>query len=107
MVATGGLCVVCAMHVGPATTPPKVQVTKERNLTYPILMRVLVCGQCGGMLVGGCTGRMPVATSSCNTDTFEQINKCIVARADTIGCLVYADQDRLHVFMRCEISYAP
>ena len=40
----------------------------KKELTYPILMTVLVCGQCSGMSVAGCTGRMPVAISSCNTE---------------------------------------
>ena len=96
--ATGGLCVMNGRvrHTRGScnNTIKSTRCEGKKLLTYPILMRVLVCGQCGGMLVGGCTGRMPVATSSCNTDTFKQINKCIVAQADTVGCLVYADQNR-------------
>ena len=62
--ATAGLCVMYGRvrhsTVGSATTRSKVQVEKERK-NLRTLMRVLVCRQCGEMLVAGCTGHMLVS----------------------------------------------
>ena len=64
LAAIAGLCVMYGrvQHTGSCNNTIKsISYKGKKELRYPILIRGLICGQRGGMLVAGCTGCMLVS----------------------------------------------